>query len=414
MKSEKIRWALHEFPIKDLKDHPKNPRQIGKDQLTRLGNLIDKFGLIDKPIVNADMTIIGGHQRIRVLKKNKVKTVECWVPDRLLDEKEIDELCIGLNLHQGSWDYDLLANEWEPLDLLQYGFTEEQLLGATKEIENIAESLAEDDEVDLTASKDEDAVTKPGDFYELGEHRLICGSATDIDVMEKLSNDILVDLIITDPPYNVDYVGKTKDALKIKNDSMSDSNFYQFLYDAYVNMFAVCKEGASIYVFHADMEGVNFRKAFKDSGFKLSECLVWLKNCMVMGRQDYHWKHEPILYGWKEGQAHKWYSDRCQTTVLEFDRPSRSEEHPTMKPIPLVGYLMQNSSKKKDYVLDPFLGSGTTLIVSEQLGRKCIGTELSPAYCDVIVKRYINFIAKKGVNAIITRNGEVISHEEFL
>lgn len=410
-----INWNLQVLPIKSLKDHPKNPRQIDKTQMQHLENLIKKFGLIDKPIVNKDMTIIGGHQRVKVLKKMRAKTVECWVPDVQLEQEDIDHLCIGLNLNQGSFDYDILANEWDALDLLGWGFTEEQLLGDCKAVEEIASELTDDDE-EIIVDRDENAITKVGDLYEIGDHRVLCGSATDIMAYEKLANEIMVDLVITDPPYNVNYVGKTKDALKIKNDSMNNDQFYKFLYDAYVNMFSICKEGSSIYVFHADMEGVNFRKALVDSGFKLSECLVWIKNTLVMGRQDYHWKHEPILYGWKEGEAHKWYSDRCQTTVLEFDRPQRSEEHPTMKPIPLVGYLMQNSSKKGDYILDPFLGSGTTLITAEQTGRKCIGTELSPAYCDVIIKRWINHRKKQELSCEFKRNGvtmkELIKEKE--
>lgn len=386
-----IRWALLETEIKLLKDHSKNPRQITKDQIKHLEALIAKFGLIDKPIVNSDMTIIGGHQRIRILKKQKVKKVECWLPDRLLTQEEIDHLCIGLNLNQGAFDYDILANEWDPIDLLKYGFTEEQLLGLE---EKINKGEVEEDEYDIKIDE-ENAKTKIGDIYELGNHRIICGSSTDKETVEKLSLQNKVDLIITDPPYNVAYVGKTKDALTIQNDSMSDSNFFQFLLDSYINMFKVCKEGSPIYVFHADTEGMNFRKAFKEAGFKLSECLIWMKNTMVMGRQDYHWRHEPVLYGWKEGQAHKWYSDRKQTTVMEFDRPSRSEEHPTMKPIKLIAYLIQNSSKQGDIVFDAFLGSGTTLIAAEQTGRVCYGIELSPSYCDVIVSRWCKLTGKK-------------------
>ncbi len=408
-----INWTLQSIPIKDLKDHPKNPRHINKDQMKNLENLINKFGLIDKPIINLDRTIIGGHQRIKILKKLKNKIVECWIPDTQLCQDDIDHLCIGLNLNQGQWDYDLLANYWEPLDLLQWGFTEEQLLGCCKEAEEISDG-GDDDDTEIKLGEESTAITKTGDLYELGDHKLLCGSATDILAFEKLVTDKNMDLIITDPPYNVDYVGKTKDALKIQNDKMNNDKFYQFLYDSYVNMFSISKEGAPIYVFHADTEGMNFRKAFKDAGFKLSECLIWKKNCMVMGRQDYHWQHEPILYGWKEGEGHKWYSDRKQTTILEFDRPIRSEEHPTMKPTALISYLMKNSSKKGDLVLDPFLGSGTTLIVAEQLSRKCLGIELSPSYCDVIVKRYINFVSKKGVNALIKKNGEIISHEQFI
>jgi site-specific DNA-methyltransferase (adenine-specific) len=197
------------------------------------------------------------------------------------------------------------------------------------------------------------------------------------------------DLVVTDPPYNVDYTGKTKDALKIENDKKSNDDFYKFLFDFYIQIAAETKKGGSFYIWHADSEGANFRYAMANAGIMVKQCLIWVKNSMVMGRQDYHWKHEPCLYGWKEGAAHNWYTNRKQTTVLEFDRPSRNAEHPKMKPVELISYQINNSSKKGDLVGDGFLGSGTTMVASHQLKRKCYGMELDPKYCQVIIDRMI-------------------------
>jgi len=215
----------------------------------------------------------------------------------------------------------------------------------------------------------------------------LCGSSLEVDNWEKVTQGNEIDLVVTDPPYNVAYVGKTKDALTIQNDSMSDDNFYQFLYDFYSALNSYVKPGGGWYVWHADSEGANFRKAMVDSGILLKQCLIWVKQTMVMGRQDYHWKHEPCLYGWKEGAAHNWYSDRKQTTVLEFDRPMRNAEHPTMKPVKLIAYQIENSSKKKEVVADGFLGSGTTMVAAHEKGRIGVGCELDPKYCQVIIDR---------------------------
>jgi len=397
-----MEWTIKKFKIKDLKEHPKNPRTLSKEQHKNLTDSLTKFGIAEKPICNIDGTIIGGHQRLKVLKDLGYKEIDCWIPKDPLTSDQVDELNIRLNKNTGEWDWDCLANEWDMDDLLEWGFSAEEL-GLDL---NQGLSDGDGDDADIDPPKEEDAVTKAGDLYTLGQHRLICGSSTETINHKKLFENELADLIVTDPPYNVAYVGKTKKALTIQNDSMEDGNFFQFILDAYKGMFEHLEAGGSIYVFHADSEGLNFRKAFKEAGFKLSECLIWKKNCMVMGRNDYQWQHEPILYGWKEGKAHNWYSDRKQTTILEYDKPSRSEEHPTMKPVAIVEYLIKNSSKESDVVFDPFLGSGTTLIAAEKLGRRCFGIELSPAYCDVIVKRYAKFMSENGLEYSITRNDD--------
>jgi site-specific DNA-methyltransferase (adenine-specific) len=249
-----------------------------------------------------------------------------------------------------------------------------------------------EDEIPTTPSE---CMTNAGDMWLLGNHRLLCGDSTSQECVERLLVDTKIDCLITDPPYNVDYTGKTKDALKVSNDSMDDASFREFLCACFRLAFSNMKAGASFYIFHSDSEGYNFRGAVKDCGEVVRQCLIWLKNCMVIGRQDYQWKHEPCLYGWKAGSAHAWHSDRKQTTVLEFDRPS--EDHPTMKPVKMIAYLMANSTEPDQIVYDPFLGSGTTLIAAHQLGRVCYGMELSPRYCDVIVKRWESLSGQKAI-----------------
>ena len=234
-------------------------------------------------------------------------------------------------------------------------------------------------------------VTVLGDVWLLGKHRVMCGDSTSIDAVEKLMAGGGADMLLTDPPYNVEYTGKTKDALKIQNDSMGDDDFRQFLRDAFVSADSVMKSGSVFYIWHADSEGYNFRGATHDAGWKVRQCLIWKKQTLVMGRQDYHWKHEPCLYGWKEGAGHLWAADRKQTTILEFDRPSRSGEHPTMKPVALFEYQMLNNTKGGDIVLDLFGGSGTTIIAAEKNGRYGYLMELDPKYCDVIVQRWQEF-----------------------
>jgi len=295
------------------------------------------------------------------------------------------------------WDTTLLSLELA--DLKEQGFEMDVLGFDPKELDK----LLEPEQIDgLT---DEDAVpevpvepkTKLGDIYQLGNHRLMCGDSCSITDMEKLCAGQLVDMWLTDPPYNVAYEGKTKDALKIQNDSMGDDQFRQFLRDAYVTADTVMKAGAVFYIWHADLEGYNFRGAAKDAGWTVRQCLVWKKSVMVMGRQDYHWKHEPCLYGWKDGAGHLWAADRKQTTVLEFDKPARNGEHPTMKPVELFAYQMLNNTKGGDIVLDSFGGSGTTMIAAEKHGRYARLMELDPKYCDVIVKRWEDFTGKKAV-----------------
>ncbi len=423
-----INWKLEFIPIKELKNHPKNPRQINKEQFAHLENLIKKFGLIDKPIINLDKTIIGGHQRIKILKKMKCKEIECWVPDQQLSDEDIDHLCIGLNLNQGQFDYDILANQWEIVDLLKWGFTEQQLLGLSKEVETIESDLTEEDEP-ITLGDEKDAKTKLGDLYELGDHLLICGDSTNPDDVNRVLDGKEVVLMVTDPPYGVNYdpawrnniksEGKFKAATKmigkVLNDDQSDWSITYSLF-----------KGSIAYVWHAGKISGTVYQNLDDCDFEIVSQIIWNKQNFTFGRGDYHWKHEPCYYAVRKGHKHNWQGDRKQSTVWDIsnlnpvgrkktdDADDEVQGHGTQKPIECMGRPIKNHTKIGDWVYDPFLGSGTTLIAAEKLKRKCIGIELSPAYCDLIVKRYINLIAKQGFNAIIKRNGNLISHEEFM
>ena len=305
------------------------------------------------------------------------------------------------------WDEELLALEIAELDGLNFDL---ELTGFdTKELDHL---LGEANKTDGFTDPDdvpeisETVITQAGDTWTLGSHRLVCADATRLDQVEQAMAGRLADMLLTDPPYNVDYVGKTKDALKIQNDRMEDNTFLTFLMEAFSAADSIMKKGAVFYIWHADSEGFNFRSAVKEIGWQVRQCLIWVKNSMVMGRQDYHWLHEPCLYGWKDGASHLWASDRKQTTVLNFDRPSRSTEHPTMKPVELIEYQLLNNTKGQDLVFDPFGGSGSTLIAAEKSGRHCIMLELDPAYCDVIIRRWQNFTKQ---DAVLEGEGETFN-----
>jgi len=355
---------------------------------------------------------LDGHQRIKALCSLRE---EGWdiplLPVALIeasDEQDARKKLLAISSQYGEFDSSELS-EW--LDEIGGEVAETlRLVDSELKIESQTEDeTTGDDEI----SEVKENVTVLGDIYNLGGGMLICGDSTDQQVLAKLLGNDLVDLWLTDPPYNVAYEGCTKDKLTIQNDDMSDDQFRQFLRDCYVAADAVMKPGAVFYIWHADSEGYNFRGAAHDAGWKVRQCLIWKKSSMVMGRQDYQWKHEPCLYGWKEGAGHLWASDRKQTTVLEFEKPNRNGEHPTMKPVELFSYQIKNSSKEGDIVLDSFGGSGTTLIACEKLNRRARLVELDPHYCDVIVGRYARWCKENGRESNITRNGEPIKVEEF-
>lgn len=372
---------IEKVKISLVKRNPNNPRTIEDTKFEQLVKSIQTFPemLELRPIVvNDDMVVLGGNMRLKACKKAGLKEVFIIKASNLTDKQQ-QEFIIKDNVGFGQWDWEMLNVDFDQQELSDWGLD-------VPDFEEEVHLEAEEDDFDVTEGGVETDIVL-GDLIEIGEHRLLCGSSTEIDTWAKLMEDKLCDLVVTDPPYNVAYVGKTKEALTIDNDSMGDGDFYQFLYDFYTALGSFTKPGGAWYVWHADSEGANFRKAMADSGIMVKQCLIWVKNSMVMGRQDYHWQHEPCLYGWKEGAAHSWYTDRKQTTVLNFDRPQRNIEHPTMKPIPLISYQIGNSSKAGELVCDGFLGSGSTMVASHQLNRKCYGMELDPKYCQVIVNR---------------------------
>jgi site-specific DNA-methyltransferase (adenine-specific) len=384
--------------ISKILPNEKNPRFIKDHKFKQLVKSIKEFPemLKIRPIVvDSNFVILGGNMRLRACIEAGLKEVPVIMANQLTEEQK-RRFIITDNVGFGEWDWEALANEWDAEELADWG------LDIPADWEAEAKAEAREDDYEIPDEIQTDIVL--GDLFEIGPHRLLCGDSTTTECWEKLCGDERLDLMITDPPYNVDYTGKTKDSLRIKNDKMSQGDFYQFLYDFYVSGGLFTKQGGAWYIWHADSEGHNFRKAFIDAGFKLSQCLIWKKNSMVMGRQDYHWRHEPCLYGWKEGAAHGWYSDRKQTTVMEFDRPNRNAEHPTMKPVTMIAYQVSNSSKGGDIVGDGFLGSGTTMVAAHQLSRKCYGMELDPKYCQVIVDR----MRKLDPDIQIKKNGKLI------
>jgi len=389
---------IKEKLVSELIPYVKNSRTHSDEQVAQIAASIKEFGWTNPILIDGENGIIAGHGRLMAARKlghTKVPTIE--LKDLTETQKKAYIIADNRLALNAGWDNEMLKLEFD--ELAELGFDLELTGFSLDEIEalnpvELNEGLTDEDEAPPLPPEPK---TKPGDIYVMGKHRLMCGDSTSIEHLERLCDGQAVDMWLTDPPYNVAYEGKTKDSLTIKNDSMGDDQFRQFLRDAYVAADAVMKSGAVFYIWHADSEGYNFRGAAQDAGWKVRQCLIWKKSSMVMGRQDYHWKHEPCLYGWKEGSGHLWAADRKQTTILEFEKPSRNGEHPTMKPVALFEYQMLNNTKGGDIVLDSFGGSGTTLIAAEKNGRVARLMELDPKYCDVIVKRWENFTGKKAV-----------------
>ncbi|MCA8831959.1 DNA modification methylase [Hymenobacter pini] len=414
-----LSWSTVQRRIRDLVPLDYNPRILTEEGRARLTRSILKFNLAEIPAINTDNVVLAGHQRLRILLDlgRGEEVIDVRMPNRQLTKEELDEYNITSNVGAGQWDYESLQENFAHIDLAAIG--DSSMLAGLAELAAMALPLLPSEEQEFDPTPPVEPVSVLGDVYELSspgralEHCIVCGSSTDSDVVATALAGKLIDLVNTDPPYNVNYQGKTKDALKIENDSMDNDSFRQFLYDYYTNCFAFMKPGAPIYVFHADSEGANFRLALQDAGLKLSQCLVWVKQTFVMGRQDFHWQHEPILYGWKEGERHKWYSDRKQTTVLKFDRPSRNADHPTMKPLDIIEYQLECSSQPGDVVFDGFGGSGSVLIASEKLDREAHLVELDPRYVDVEVRRWVKFMRDNQRRFTVTRNGEELTHEQL-
>ncbi len=394
--------------IKDLTPYARNARTHSDEQVAQIAASIKEFGFLSPIIVSKDNTILCGHGRFFAAQRLGLEKVPC-IKEEYLTETQRRAYILAdnkLSLNAG-WDNEMLAVELSELQNMNFdlgltGFDEKELAGLFNSNE------AEEDDFDIDAELEKPCFSKFGDVWTLGRHRLVCGDSTKEETYIVLMGNSKANLVITDPPYNVNYEGT---AGKIKNDNMASEKFYDFLFGAFSNIEKVMADDASIYVFHADTEGLNFRKAFDDAGFYLSGCCIWKKPSLVLGRSPYQWQHEPCLYGWKKKGKHQWYADRKQTTIWEFEKPKKNTDHPTMKPIPLLAYAIQNSSMSNTIVLDPFGGSGSTLIACEQTDRSCCTIELDEKYCDVIVKRYIEQVGTDE-NVSVLRDGKEYKFSE--
>lgn len=410
--SQKNRYTeeLQQIEIEKLVPYANNSRTHSEHQLKKLQASLREFGFINPILIDREHTIIAGHGRVLAAKANGVESVPCVYVDHLSDAQKKAYIIADNRLAEDAgWDEALLAVELEHLQELDFdldlvGFDAAEL----DKLMNTAEGV-EDDDFDVDGELDKPSISAVGDVWLLGRHRLVCGDSTKKETFEKLMEDKKANLVVTDPPYNVDYEGS---AGKIKNDNMANEQFYQFLLDAFTNTEDALSKDGSIYVFHADTEGLNFRRAFEEAGFYLSGTCIWKKQSIVLGRSPYQWKHEPILFGWKKKGRHHWYSDRKQSTIWEFDKPKRSADHPTMKPVPLIAYPIMNSSLTNSIVLDPFGGSGSTLIAAEQTDRICYTIELDEKYCDVIVKRYIEQVGTDE-DVYVIRDNQKVSYSEL-
>lgn len=378
--------------VAKLKPYDKNTRKHEDYDVSQIAKSIEQYGFNDPiGIWGKDNIIVEGHGRLLAAKKLGITEVPCIRLDDLTDEQRREYAIMhNKTAELSTWDFDLLAAEIPELDFS--GFDVDWGLPADEEETEITED--EPPEVD----EEHEPICQLGDIWQLGEHRLMCGDSTDKTTIEKLleGNFGKIDIVLTDPPYNVAYKGKTKDELEIENDAMEQEEFEGFLSSSFEIINETLKKGGAFYIWHASRSQREFENALNNVGLQVRQQLIWVKNSMVLGRQDYQWRHEPCFYGWKEG-THDWYSDRKQTTVLEFDRPTANKEHPTMKPISLMAYQIKNSTKKGDIVFDGFGGSGSTLIACEKTGRKCYTCEIDPKYCDVIVKRWENLTGQKAV-----------------
>ena len=364
---------IETLAISSITPYPNNPRK-NAGAVDAVAESIRQCGYCAPIVVDENMVILAGHTRLMAVKKLGWDSVEVCIKEGMTDiQKRMYRLLDNKTSEIAGWDFDMLTEELDGLDFdgFDFGF------GIDGE-----EEVVEDEPPELP----ETPITQLGDVWLLGRHRMVCGDSTKADTFTALMDGKMANLVVTDPPYNVNYEGT---AGKIKNDNMGNEAFYDFLLAAFTNTEAAMAQDASIYVFHADTEGLNFRKAFSDAGFQLSGCCIWKKPSLVLGRSPYQWQHEPVLFGWKKKGKHNWYTDRKQTTIWEFDKPRKNADHPTMKPVALLAYPIMNSSLTNCIVLDPFGGSGSTLIACEQSGRICYTIELDEKYCDVIVKRYI-------------------------
>lgn len=400
--------------IDKLIPYVNNARTHSKEQINKLRASIREFGFINPVIIDRDYNVIAGHGRIMASKEEEIDKVPCVFVDYLTDaQKKAYILADNRMALDADWDEELLKVEIESLqgadfDLNLTGFDEAELMDIFGD-DN--QSRAKDDDFDLTAALEKASFVEKGDVWTVGRHRLMCGDATSSEDVSTLMGNTKANLILTDPPYGVSF--KSSSGLTIQNDSMKNEEFYNFLLASFKCMAEHLENGGSAYVFHADTEGLNFRKAFIDAGFHLAGCCIWVKDSLVLGRSDYQWQHEPVLYGFMQNGKHKWYSDRKQTTIWNFDKPKRNANHPTSKPLDLLSYPIGNSTQENGVVIDTFGGSGSTMMACEQMNRICYMMELDEKYASVILRRYVeNTNNAEGV--FVERNGRKIPYTELV
>lgn len=400
--------------IDRLIPYARNSRTHSKEQILQLRSSLREFGFVNPVIVDRDLNIIAGHGRVAAAKAEGLTEVPCVFAEHLTDAQKRAYILADNRLAlSAGWDEELLALEYG--ELKDLGFDLELTGFDAKEIEQLFAgdgNDVEDDDFDLTAALEEAAFVLPGDMWTLGRHRLICGDATDPATVTKLMAGRKANLVLTDPPYNVAF--ESASGLKIKNDSMKAEKFYDFLLSAFRNLADNLEAGGSAYIFHADTEGENFRRAFREAGFHLSGTCIWVKDSFVMGRSPYQWQHEPILYGWLKTGTHKWYAGRSEATIWNFAKPKRNADHPTSKPLDLLAYPIWNSSQANGIVLDTFCGSGSTLIACEQADRICHMLELDEKYASVILRRYAEFKQNGGADITCERDGRTFAYADLV
>ena len=404
------RMSLSE--LNPAKYNPRKALKPGDNEYEKLKRSLEQFGYVELIVVNAATgnTVISGHQRLNVLKDMGVAEEDCILVELDIDKEKA--LNIAMNKINGEWDKDKLALlitelQAEDFDISLTGFDPAEIDDLFKDA--LADGIQED-EFDVQGELENPPMTKRGDLWSLGRHRLVCGDSTQSEPFELLMAGRKANLVVTDPPYNVNYEGQ---AGKIKNDHQTTEAFLQFLLAAFQHTGAHMADDASIYVFHADTEGLNFRKAFSEAGFYLSGTCIWKKQSLVLGRSPYQWQHEPVLFGWKKKGKHQWYTGRKESTIWEFDKPRKNTDHPTMKPVALIAYPIMNSSMSNTLVLDPFGGSGSTVIACEQTERVCCTIELDEKYCDVIVKRYLELVGSAD-GITVQRDGLTYRYDELV
>lgn len=399
--------------INKLVPYVNNARTHSPEQINKLRSSLREFGFINPVIIDKDYGIIAGHGRVIAAREEGIDKVPCVFVDHLTEaQKKAYIIADNRMALDAGWDEELLRVEIEALqaeafDVSLTGFDEKEITDLFKD----TQSEVKDDDYDLTAALETAAFVKKGDVWVVGRHRLVCGDATNAEDVDKLCEGKRVNLILTDPPYGVSF--KSASGLTIQNDSMKNEEFYSFLLAAFKNMVSHLEPGGSAYVFHADTEGLNFRRAFIDAGLHLAGCCVWVKNSLVLGRSDYQWQHEPVLYGFLKNGKHQWYSDRKQTTIWNFDKPKRNENHPTSKPLDLLSYPLKNSTQENAIVLDTFGGSGSTLMACELTNRICYTMELDEKYASVILRRYVED-TNDGANVYVLRDGEKLMYADLV